>query len=126
VITHPTAAELTEAVADWIESVRPSLTGRDAFLARVAANALGAVQRELTQGPAAQEAAVHRLQSLMGITGAYPELIEELCRRLQAGEMTVDTPGLLALLRADVLDRLAIDQPTYAYEGRPDLAARSA
>ena len=118
-ITHPTAAELTEAVAGWIESIRPSLQGRDAFLARVAANALFAVKRELEQGPAAQAAAVHRFESLMGTTGTYPELVEELCRRLREGEMDVNTPGLLAMLKADVLDRLAIDQPSYAYEGKP-------
>ena len=39
-IEHPKAEELVEAVARWIDGVRPQLAPRDAFLARVAANAL--------------------------------------------------------------------------------------
>ena len=35
-ISHPKADELTEAVARWIEQIRPGLDPRNAFLARVA------------------------------------------------------------------------------------------
>lgn len=116
-ITHPTAVELADSVARWIDQIRPDLKGRDNFLARVAVNALRALQRELEQGPAAEAAAVGRLEALLGRTGSYAELNAELCRRLRDGEMDRDTPGLLPALKAEVLDRLAIDQPSYAHDG---------
>lgn len=115
-ITHPKPQELTEAVARWIEQIRPSLDPRNAFLARVATNALAAVTRELTVGEAAQAAAVERLETLLGHGGTYQGLNWQLCEALRAGEMGVETPGLMAALRANVLDQLAIDQPTYRHE----------
>jgi hypothetical protein len=115
-ITHPRPQELTEAVARWIEQIRPTLDPRNAFLARVAANALAAVTRELALGEAAQAATVERLEALLGHGGTYQGLTWELCEKLRAGEMGVETPGLLTALRANVLDQLAIDQPTYRHE----------
>lgn len=115
-IEHPTPEELVEAVARWIDSVRPQLAPRDAFLARVAANALGVVGRELKQGPAAEAAAVERLAALLGRDGTQSELNADLCARLRAGEMDAATPGLLAALRANITEQIAIDQPSYAPE----------
>ena len=115
-ISHPRAEELTEAVARWIEQIRPTLDPRNAFLARVAANALAAVTRELTLGEEAKAAAVQRLEPILGHGGTYEGLNWELCEKLRAGEMGVQTPGLLPALRANVLDQLAIDQPGYKHE----------
>ena len=47
-ITHPRTEELAESVRLWIDEIRPSLDPRNAFLARVAANALATIGRELT------------------------------------------------------------------------------
>ncbi|MDB5435597.1 MAG: hypothetical protein JWR47_1854 [Phenylobacterium sp.] len=116
-ITHPRTEELVEAVAGWIDAIRPSLDPRNAFLARVAANALATVRRELTQGPAAEAAAVARMSEVLGRTGGYDELNGELCARIRTGELTVETPGLPAALRVMALDQLAIDQPNYRHEG---------
>lgn len=115
--THPRADELTEAVARWIEQIRPSLDSRNAFLARVAANALGVVTRELQLGEPAEQAAARRLGEVLGHPGAYEALTAQLCAKLRAGEMGVATPGLLSALRANVLEQLAIDQPNYRHEG---------
>lgn len=117
-IDHPRAEELVEAVARWIDSVRPSLPPRDAFLARVAANALSVVRRELIEGPAAEAAAQARLAELLGHEGTVAELNAELCARLREGAMDRDTPGLLAALRANITEQIAIDQPSYAPEPR--------
>jgi len=117
VISHPKACELTQAVAGWIEQIRPGLDPRNAFLARVAANALAAVTRELQQGPQAKAAATQRLGEVLGREGSYEDLTQDLCARLAAGEMDAATPGLLAALKANALDQLAIDQPTYRHEG---------
>jgi hypothetical protein len=54
---------------------------------------------------------------LLGHKGAHADLTRELCERLRTGELTAATPGLLAALRANVLDELAIDQPNYRHEG---------
>ena len=115
-ITHPKPQELTQAVARWIEEVRPQLDPRNAFLARVAANALAAVTRELQLGEGAKAAAVQRLEPILGHGGTYEGLNWELCEKLRAGEVGVETPGLIAALRANVLDQLAIDQPNYRHE----------
>lgn len=115
-IEHPRAEELVEAVARWIDSVRPELAPRDAFLARVAANVLGVVRRELMLGPQAQAAASARLAALLGHEGPLSELNAELCALLRDGTMDRDTPGLLAALKANIQDQIAIDQPNYAPE----------
>ncbi|MDB5444347.1 MAG: hypothetical protein JWP86_3261 [Phenylobacterium sp.] len=116
-ITHPKPQELTEAVARWIEQIRPQLDPRNAFLARVAANALAAVTRELELSEAAKARAIERLEPILGHGGAYEGLNWELCEKLRAGDLGVETPRLMAVLRANVLDQLAIDQPGYKHEG---------
>ena len=47
-----------------------------------------------------------------------PGMAERLQQRLRSGEMDAATPGLLAALRANAADQIAIDQPTYAPEPR--------
>lgn len=62
---RPTAAELVEAVREYIDGdVRQNTGGRTAFHARVAANVLATVQRELELGPAMAAEHVARLGSL--------------------------------------------------------------
>jgi hypothetical protein len=114
VTTHPTAAELTAAVAGFIGTVAPKLEGREGFLAKVAVNALAAVERELTLGPAARAAATGRLTALLGHDGEYEALNAELCERLANGAVDVTTPGVLAHLKASTIDQVRIDQPTYS------------
>ncbi len=53
----PTAALLAEAVREFLErDVMTSATGRVQFHARVAANVMGTIERELLEGPAAVDA----------------------------------------------------------------------
>lgn len=117
-ITHPRTEELVQAVALWIDQVRPSLDPRNAFLARVAVNVLSVVERELTEGPAAERRAVEALAAVLGHEGDFATLNAELCGRIRSGELSVETPGLLAALRTMAGDQLAIDQPKY----RPEMA----
>jgi hypothetical protein len=119
VITHPRTEELAEAVGAWIDQIRPSLDPRNAFLARVAANAMATIGRELTLGPAATARAVAVMSELLGHDGDQAELTHDLCERIRAGEMTVETPGLLVALQAMACDQIAIDQPSYKPEGTP-------
>ena len=115
-ITHPKTEELVESVALWLEQIRPSLDPRNAFLSRVAANALRTVGRELTLGPAAEARAVRLMADLLDHPGDFVELNAELCTHIRAGEITEATPGLLAALHTMAIDQLAIDQPSYKHE----------
>jgi hypothetical protein len=123
VITHPKTEELAESVRLWIDEIRPTLDPRNAFLARVAANAMATIYRELTQGPAAEASAVAGMAGVLGHDGSFADLNAELCERIRSGELTRDTPGLLAALTTMARDQIAIDQPSYRPEGTPPPAA---
>ena len=129
---QPSAAELIDAVAEFItRDVAPTLTGRLAFHARVAANVLAIVKRELELGPAADRADAARLAALLGSEGEPAALIVELCRRIEAREIAPDDPALIEHLWETTLATLAVDQPNYAtyrriiadQESRADQAA---
>jgi hypothetical protein len=112
---QPTAAELIDAVSEFISrDLAPTLTGRLAFHARVAANVLAIVRRELLQGPGADSADTGRLAALLGHAGDPAALTEELCERIASGTIAPDDPALIEHLWASTLDTLAIDQPGYA------------
>ncbi len=112
---QPSAAELIEAVAEFLQrDAAPQLTGRTAFLARVAFNVLQIVRRELALGPAADQAEASRLATLLGRAADPAALNEELCRRIAAGEIAEDDPALIEHLWATTLDVVAVDQPNYA------------
>lgn len=114
-ITHPTAPELIDSVIRFIEErAAPNLKDRDAFLARVAVNALGAVKREIEQGPAAEARAVERLRGLLGRDGDFATLNAALCDGLADGSIDGSAPDVLAHLKASVIDQVRIDQPQYA------------
>lgn len=116
-ITHPKTEELAESVRLWIDEIRPTLDPRNAFLARVAANAMATIYRELTQGPAAEATAVAGMTEVLGHDGAFAALNAELCERIRSGELTRETPGLLPMLTVMARNQIAIDQPSYRPEG---------
>ena len=61
----PTAAQLVEAVREWLQrDVMPETSGRMQFHARVAVNVLAIVERELALGPQQASAHAARLASL--------------------------------------------------------------
>ena len=118
-ITHPKTEELAESVRLWIDEIRPTLDPRNAFLSRVAANAMATIYRELTQGPAAEANAVAGMVAVLGHEGEFADLNAELCERIRSGELTIETPGLLSALTSMARDQIAIDQPSYKPEGTP-------
>lgn len=113
--THPTTVELVDALIGFVEGVcAPALKDRDAFLARVAVNALGTVRRELEGGEAMEARATQRLAALLNREGDYAELNRALCDAIRAGEVGMQTPGLMRHLVDETIDRVGIDQPKYA------------
>jgi hypothetical protein len=112
---QPTAAELLEIVAQFMrEELVPQLSPHSAFNARVAANAVDIVRRELLLAPASNAAETTRLSTLLGRTDSLEALTRELCARIATGEIGLGTPGLADHLWQTTLDKLAIDQPNYA------------
>ena len=105
----PTVAELVEAVREWLEGdVMAATEGRLRFHARVAANVLATVERELELGPAQAERHAERLAELGVADDA------ELAAAIRSGDLDVDPARLRALLRASVDDKLAVANPRYA------------
>jgi hypothetical protein len=112
---QPSMAELVAAVRDFLEQkAMPELKGHTAFHARVAANALSIVLRELGQGPRAADEERARLVALLGHDGALDALNRELCQRIRSGAFTLATPGLAEHLTTTTHDKVAIDQPGYS------------
>ena len=112
---QPSMRELVEAVRDFLEQkAMPELKGHTAFHARVAANALSIVVRELEQGPQSAKDERERLHKLLGHDGTLEDLNRELCKRIRDGAFTLDTPGLAEHLTITTREKVAIDQPNYS------------
>lgn len=112
---QPSALELVTAVREFIEKhAMPELQGRTAFHARVAANALAIVARELEHGPAANAEEHARLKALLGRDGSLDELNRELCRRIRSNGIALDDPALATHLTQTTLAKVAVDQPNYS------------
>ena len=123
---RPGPVELALVVKRFLEEqAMPALEGRVAFHARVAVNALGIVARQLEQAPQAEAAEAQRLHALLGDAGSLDAANRELCRRIRAGEIGLDTPGLREHLWETTLAKLAVDNPRYSGYRRA-LAAREA
>jgi hypothetical protein len=111
---RPDPADLLEAVAIYLrEQALPQLPGHTAYLARVAANALDIVRRQLQQAPTADAAELQRLRQLLQCDAPLDALNRMLCERIAAGEIGLHTPGLAEHLWSTTLDTLAVDQPGY-------------
>ncbi len=112
---QPTAIELVGTVRDFIQNVAmPQLEGRASFHARVAANALGIVQRELETAPEANTHEQKRLAAILERDGTLEDLNRELCTRIRNGELDLQSPNLADHLWETTLTKLAIDQPKYS------------
>lgn len=111
---RPTTGELVEAVREFLErEVQSKLEGSTAFHMRVAVNVLHIVERELAQGAGLDGAERERLEALLGCEGGLGELNARLVGAIRAGDLGVDTPGLVEHLRSTVLGRVGVDNPRY-------------
>jgi hypothetical protein len=112
-ISHPTAAELSEAIAAF--EAEPVIPGdaRQAFLTRVTENARATLSREAEHGARLETEAVERLSDLLGETGDYDTLNAKLCEAIRAGAINPLNNALLVHLRATAIGQIAIDQPSY-------------
>jgi len=112
---RPGPIEFVTAVAAFLRgTILPQNTGRVAFETRVAINALELVARELGRAEQAHGAETLRLEALLGRTGTLAELNRDLCTRIADGTIAETDGRLTAHLWATVMEKLAVDQPSYA------------
>jgi hypothetical protein len=104
----PTIEQLVEAVREWLErDLMTSTEGRLHFHARVAANMLAMVERELELGPA--QAAAHQARlAALGVTDDA-----ELAARIRSGELDDRYEEVRAVVLAAVCDKLAVANPRH-------------
>ena len=106
---RPLAAELVAAVAEFLETdVRGATEGQVNFHARVAANALRIVERELLDENEAESRAA------LAALGFADE--EQLAAAIRAGDMDARADQVTACLRILVRRRLAVAHPGYDSE----------
>lgn len=108
----PTPAAIVDLVIAQMGEA--PLAERSKFETRVMAAALQLVSRALKLGPASDARELQRLRALLGADGDLETLNLRLCEHIRDSAVTLDTPGLAAHLRATTLEKLAIDQPSYA------------
>ena len=111
----PRNDELLTSVRDFLRGdVMAETTGRSNFLARVAANSLDIVLRELSLGPGQQSRELDSLQTLYRSEDDLVSLRWRLVNELRNKEISLDSAVLQEHLRQTVVDQIAIDQPKYS------------
>jgi aminoglycoside phosphotransferase (APT) family kinase protein len=104
---RPTAAELLEAVREYLDEVMERSEDGARFEARVARNALGIVEREVRLGPAIAGAHAVRLAGL-GFTDDAA-----LAAALRSGALDAEWEAIAPVLAASARDQLLVANPSY-------------
>lgn len=103
----PTAAELVEAVREWIGTAVGQGAPANPFGARVAGNMLAIVERELALGPTHEASHRERLVAL----GVADDV--ELAAGIRSGRFDEQLDLVRALVRESVHDKLQVANPRY-------------
>ena len=129
---RPTYSELLEAVQQFLEAdAIPSLDGPKKFHARVAANVLAIIRRELAHQDTQWRAEWERLNELLQASEPLPaehgalarrlrERTEELCERIRRGDADGGPwrVAVLAHLRQTVTEKLVVASPKFVESGQ--------
>jgi alcohol dehydrogenase class IV len=132
---RPTSIELLEAAADFVDrEIVPAIEGARQFQARVVANVMRIVAREIQQEDPAARIEVKALARLLGrdaphlhsledLRKASASMGEELSARIRAGDADSGSwrSEVLSVVRQSVEDKLRIANPRYLEK---DLAMR--
>ncbi len=114
---QPSLAELLQAVKHFIdETASPNLSGHPAFHARVASNVLATALRDLEVRTANESAEAASLKTLLAVSDgrSLDDMNRELCKRIQSGDLTATSHGLIAHLKATTIAQVKTDQPRYS------------
>lgn len=104
---RPAVDELIEAVTGFLRKELVVDDPRSAYLAKVAANALDIVRRELRVGADAIEAHRERLAGL----GCADD--EEMAAWIRDGEVSDDDPGVVSAVCSSITSQLTVANPRY-------------
>jgi hypothetical protein len=108
----PSSGELVEAVREWIErDVVPATEGRLRFHARVAANILAMVERQMDVGVVQAAEHAGRLEAFGCVDDA------DLSARIRSGEFDDRIDEVRAAVRASVEAKLRVANPGYLLDG---------
>ncbi|MCU1464619.1 MAG: hypothetical protein JWM72_547 [Actinomycetia bacterium] len=116
---RPTAAELVRAVREFLEGdVMAATEGRVQFHTRVAVNALGMIERELTDGPGFVAAERERAAAILehdisGHAGDARDLEIELAAAIRNGSLDDRLDAVRDHVRATVREKLLVANPGY-------------
>lgn len=111
---RPTVEELLDAVEGFLrDEVTPRLDGQPKFHARVAANAIAIVRRELAQDGALGTDEAARLKALLNRDGDRAELNAALAEAIAAGDFDGEDGRVLDHLRQTVREKLKVANPKY-------------
>ena len=124
---RPTSVELLEAAADFVDrEIVPAIEGARQFQARVVANVMRIVAREIQQEDPAVRIEVKSLARLLGrdaphlhslddLRKASASMGEELSARIRAGDADSGSwrSEVLSVVRQSVEDKLRIANPRY-------------
>lgn len=111
---RPTAAELVGSVREFLErDVMTATEGRVQFHTRVAVNALGMIERELTLGPGFQQAERARAAALLGHDAEAVELEREIAAGIRDGSLDPQLDAVRAHVRQTVREKLLVANPGY-------------
>ena len=112
---RPTATELIQAVREFLEQ-DVMTTGTDArvqFHARVAVNALGMIERELTVGRELDAAERQRAAALLLRDDDVRNLERELAARIRDGSLDDRLNAVRSHVRETVREKLLVANPGY-------------
>jgi alcohol dehydrogenase class IV len=124
---RPTSVELLEAAADFVDrEIVPAIEGAREFQARVVANVMRIVAREIQNEDPAVRVEVKALARLLGrdaphlhslddLRKASASMGEELSARIRAGDADSGSwrAEVLSVVRQSVEDKLRIANPRY-------------
>jgi len=129
---RPTAIELLDAVQRFLEEeIVPNTQGRRSFLARVAANAVRIVGREIRAEEAQSRREWDGLDALLGPAAPPPSLADTkkailartavLCEKIREGAADEGEwrSAVLAHVRRTVRDKLAVADPGLLERSEP-------
>lgn len=125
-LDQPHGSDILDAVARLLrDKLMAALPPDLVFQARVAANAVDLVAREMRLGPKLDAEAAERLRALLGHDGTLNALETELSEQIRSGAIGLQTSGLFEHLWETTLAKMSVDQPNYA-SYRREAEARAA
>ena len=110
----PSPAAILDLATAQLSGVELNGGARAKFEVRLTTAAMQLARRAMELAPKSDAAEHERLSALLGEAGALEHLNRRLCALIRDGALQHSTPGVAAHLRATTLEKLAIDQPTYA------------